>query len=163
MSAQLKILGVHGLGDHRDDTWIDQWTDTVVGCVRRFDFEGSVIDRAVNYDDYFFDHVDFDPAEYLAAAQDLVGSWISTTFSDWFRRVERPAALWDTLSYEVQRTAGYVVAWLRDAAFRAETHRLLVEAIEEFEPDVLLAHSLGSLISYDTLWQMARNGASRRR
>jgi hypothetical protein len=95
--------------------------------------------------------------DYSAAAEDLIDSCLLTTIGSWRRQVRRRRVTWDTLSYGWQCTAGYVVAWLQDEAFRAETFRLLSECIEQFEPDVLLAHSLGSLISYDGLRQLTSN------
>jgi hypothetical protein len=47
-------------------------------------------------------------------------------------------------------TAGVVVQWVESEAFRAGTRQRLAEAVAGIEPDAVLAHSLGSLVAYDT-------------
>jgi hypothetical protein len=46
---------------------------------------------------------------------------------------------------------GYVVGWLENDEFRSEVRGRLLRVIGETQPDLILAHSLGSLISYDAL------------
>jgi hypothetical protein len=46
-------------------------------------------------------------------------------------------------------TAGYVVAWVEDEGFQRKTRKLVLDEVQDFKPDVILAHSLGSLVTYN--------------
>jgi hypothetical protein len=59
---------------------------------------------------------------------------------------DRVGALRDGLQW----TAGMVAQWAADDALRAQARARLAEDLERFQPNVVLAHSLGSLIAYDT-------------
>jgi hypothetical protein len=47
-------------------------------------------------------------------------------------------------------TAGMVVQWAENDALRAAARQRVLNHVQKFKPDVVLAHSLGSLLSYDT-------------
>jgi hypothetical protein len=49
----------------------------------------------------------------------------------------------------VRWTAGYVVAWVEDATFQRRTRKLVLDKVRGFKPNVILAHSLGSLVTYN--------------
>jgi hypothetical protein len=48
-----------------------------------------------------------------------------------------------------------VVQWAENESIRNATRRRLVQQVKSVEPDVILAHSLGSLIAYDTFIRSA--------
>ena len=53
------------------------------------------------------------------------------------------------MSDRVKWTAGYVVAWVEDEEFQKKTRAFILEKVAAEKPDIILAHSLGSLISYN--------------
>src|SRR6185295_5022550 len=53
------------------------------------------------------------------------------------------------ISDRIQWTAGYVVAWVEDEDFKRKSRKRILDAVRKNQPDVILAHSLGSMITYD--------------
>ncbi|MEV4224389.1 hypothetical protein [Nonomuraea sp. NPDC049725] len=45
-----------------------------------------------------------------------------------------------------------VATYLTDAAKRSETQRVVAQTIRKNRPDVVIAHSLGSVVAYETFW-----------
>src|SRR5262249_47348622 len=54
------------------------------------------------------------------------------------------------LSDSTRWYAGMVVAWINDEGLRERLRDRLAEKINATKPDLVIAHSLGSLIAYDT-------------
>lgn len=137
---KLKILGVHGLGDHRTSTWREDWQAAL-----RAVFPGQtdvLLEFAfVTYDDIFED-VDLSVWETMQAVWKLARSGASTALG------RRRDVLGD-VSDRVRWTAGYVVAWVESEQFKERTRKRLLDVIVAEEPDVILAHSLGSLVTYN--------------
>lgn len=134
MAQHLKIMGVHGLGDHRASPWQAEWEAAVRGVFHNqgaVDLEFSF----VNYDQIFA-KVDLSVWETLQAVAKLTSSAVSTTIGA--RR-----GLLGNVSEKLKWIAGYVVAWLEDEAFKTQTRQLVLKAVAEQAPDVILAHSLG--------------------
>lgn len=139
MTTSLKILCVHGLGDHRQSSWEADWRGAVESAV------GPTTDLTleftfVTYDPIFAD-VSLSFGETVEAFWKLAKSGIGSIF----RRSRGP---FGTISDRLRWTAGYVVAWLEDEEFQDKTRALLLDEIRETKPDVILAHSLGSLLTY---------------
>src|SRR5262249_28851323 len=53
------------------------------------------------------------------------------------------------VSDRIRWTAGYVVAWVENEKFQRESRARVLDALEREEPDLILAHSLGSLVTYN--------------
>jgi len=137
---KLKILGVHGLGDHRNSTWKQDWQAAVVKAFPgqdNIDLEFEFLSY-----DYIFEKVDISAWESMQAVWKLTQSGVSSTLGG------RRGFLGD-VSDQVKWTAGYVVAWLEDEEFKKKTRALVLETLVEKQPDIILAHSLGSLITYN--------------
>ena len=140
MTKKLKVLGVHGLGDHRNSTWESDWEDAlrlVFPGQDRIDLEF----RFVNYDPVFED-VEISGWETMRAIWKLSRSAVGSVFG------ERRGAVGD-VSERVKWTAGYVVAWVEDEQFQKRTRKLVLDTIRDEKPDIVLAHSLGSLVTYN--------------
>ena len=140
MARTLKILGVHGLGDHRESSWKEDWQAAVTNVFPA----GSELQLAFSFVDYdaIFANVDISAWETMQAVWKLSRSAVSTAVSG-HRGVVRD------VSEKIKWTAGYVVAWVEDDAFKVKTRKLVLDAIARERPDVVLAHSLGSLITYN--------------
>ncbi|MEI4486937.1 caspase family protein [Frigidibacter sp. MR17.14] len=134
----LKILGLHGLGGQSLTGYAAEWE-----AVIRAQLPDSVAPSFVfpTYDP-LFKEVRISPAETLAALWKLAASGLGATPGA--RAFGLPQ-----LSEAARWSAGYVVAWAADEAFKARTRAFILEQLVEHAPDVVLAHSLGSLLSYD--------------
>lgn len=142
MSTKLRILGVHGLGDHRQSDWKERWQETITEV---FPKNGAVEPEFhfLTYDDIFAG-VEISPAEATAAALKLLRSGAGSLFRP------RPKGLFD-LPETLKWTAGYVVAWLEDHGFQKATRDRILSTLATVKPHVLLGHSLGSLVTYNSL------------
>lgn len=141
MKKKLKVLGVHGLGDHRTSTWKEDWQTALLEV-----FPGQKNDielefAFVSYDDIFED-VDLSVWDTMKAVWKLARSGVSTALG------RRRGAL-DDVSDLVRWTAGYVVAWVEDERFQQRTRTRVLDTIVDVQPDLVLAHSLGSLVTYN--------------
>src|SRR5262245_36437354 len=139
---KLKILGVHGLGDHRNSTWKEDWTAAL-----RAAFPGQQAIELefafLTYDD-IFEKVDLSVWDTMQAVWKLARSGVTTAM----RRRRGPIS---DVSDRVRWTAGYVVAWVEHEKFKEATRARVLETVANEQPDLLLAHSLGSLITYNAL------------
>lgn len=141
MSKTLTIMCVHGLGDHRDDPWQSEWQTTIKEI---FAHQQDVkLDFVFVTYDPIFESVDISPWEAAKAFGKLARSGVAT--------VAGCRGVFTDIGDRIKWTAGYVVAWLEDKAFQQKTRELMVEAIKTHKPDILLAHSLGSLVTYNVL------------
>lgn len=145
MAGPLRILAIHGLGDHRGDPWADSWQLAIRDSLPRSDQLGFEL-MPFSYDE-IFEHINITPAESLRAFWKLARSGIGGLFQA--RAVGR--GLVDSAQHYLKWYAGYVVAWVENDKFRTEVRKRLLKVIADEKPDVILAHSLGSLISYDAL------------
>lgn len=149
----LRILCVHGVGQHPPGgAWEREWCDVVAASLARVAPAVRPEFSFVYYDALFEKHAVgfFDTVEALAK---LTASGIAAPFRS--RGLERG------LGSSLRWSAGMVVKWVESDRFRRETRELLSGRLARFSdaepvpPDVVLAHSLGSLIAYDTLTSTA--------
>ena len=143
----LRVMAVHGVGDHHTDHgWKDSWRSALAQGICRWNPDLAVEYDFVTYDDLF------------EAAQPDDGSAMSWLWailgSDVLKWLGRRRGLGNQLERardELRWTAGMVVQWMRDKSLRHKTRNRIRARIQEFQPDVLCAHSLGSLVTYDAL------------
>lgn len=142
MATSLKIVGVHGLGDHRGDPWHEKWEGAI-----RTSFPDPHVDLHFDWIDYddIFAGVDLSAWQTAAAFSKLVGSALGEAFG------AKKRGLFDQLDHTLRWYAGYVVAWVENQDFQAATRKRVLKKLEDFQPDLLLAHSLGSLVTYNAL------------
>ncbi len=142
----MKIIGIHGLGDHRNDPWARKWNDAIqvampeTGC----DF------IPFSYDD-IFERVQISPMKSMSALAKLIGSGIWSSISGLRTKEAATKGMFDGVNHWLRWYAGYVVGWLEDPGFRADVRKRLLTLISQEKPDLIAAHSLGSLISYDAI------------
>ncbi len=140
----LKILCVHGLGDHRQSPWKAEWESTIR---RSFPAQDAVqLEFAFYTYDHIFERVDVSPLEAISAVGKLMKSGVASIL----RPRARGAPL-EKASHFLRWYAGYVVAWVEDEGFKRRTRAGFLSMVREFKPDLILAHSLGSLVTYDAL------------
>ena len=136
----LTFLGVHGLGDHRASDWKLKWPDAINSAFPKI--EGLTLKfEFVTYDDIF--------AETDISFFDTAGALWKLAKSGASSIVRRERGVISDISDKVRWTAGYVVAWVEDEKFKRESRRRVLDAVRQHRPDVILAHSLGSLVTYN--------------
>lgn len=145
----IKILGIHGLGKHDPGTWEPKWVQALTEAIPLSN-EVGVDFIPFNYDD-IYERITISTTESIVAFAKLAGSGIVSGWEGLFGRREVTRGIVDSTQNFLRWYAGYVVAWLEDDDFRREVRERFLKAIGESKPDVILAHSLGSLISYDAL------------
>ncbi len=149
MSA-LTVLAVHGVGGQSSITdWENPWRGAINQGIKRIDASASATCEFVKYD-FIFENHGISSVDVLEAAVKLLGSGLSSLFRS-RAPVERG------VQNNLRWTAGMVVQWVENDAIREATRKHILEQIENHEPDVVVAHSLGSLICYDTF--LTKEGA----
>jgi hypothetical protein len=140
--AKLKVLGVHGLGDQQHTTWKVDWPKAFAAVFPQP--EGLEIEfEFVEYDD-IFESVNLSAWEVAGAVAKLAASGVGSLF-------KRERGVLGDVPHTIRWSAGYVVAWVNDKDFQKRSRARVFERIKAFEPDLVLAHSLGSLVTYNAL------------
>ena len=142
----LRVMAIRGVGnDHGDEHWKVKWLEAMFHGINRWDPDLSVEFDFVDYEDLFETALD-DGASLVSRLWLILGSdclrWVDR------RRRSRRA---NNLAGELRWTAGMVVQWMSSDNVRRRSRERLLKHLCAFQPDILFAHSLGSLISYDTL------------
>ncbi|MBI1853452.1 MAG: caspase family protein, partial [Planctomycetes bacterium] len=141
----LRVLCVHGIGDHHTDlSWELQWQDAILAGLRRWRPHQDATFEFPLYDDIFERHP-LDAATIAEAVWKLGVSGIVHGIGDLFRRTRGL----EDVSAGLRWTAGMVAQWASDDDLREEARRRILAAIRAFDPRIVCAHSLGSLICYD--------------
>ncbi len=145
----VKVLAVHGIGNHHSDlSWQDEWRKVITKSIQTWKPSADVEVEFVMHDDLFEQHpIGFETS--TAAVTTLLGGAIGSLFGGGNRATRNVRGLGDMVRW----TAGMIAQWAGDPALRAQLRKRLITALNDFKPDVLCGHSLGSLVSYDTLLQ----------
>src|SRR5262249_31020485 len=142
----VRILCVHGVG-HQDvnQGWHQQWTDAITGQIH---FWNAAAEVQVDFADYdsLFAQTSLTPMDIARALGKLIEGGLLPHVRE---LMVQPRGLAD-ISDEVRWTAGMVVQWVEDDRLRAATRRAILDDLDRYQPDVVMGHSLGSLICYDT-------------
>jgi metacaspase-1 len=165
----MKILFVHGIGFHEStdqiNTWIPDWMNAITSSARQhsgltFDIanpfgsdnqpSGLHGDRALDpgvlyYENLIRSHAAPDALDYLGVVSSLLASAVTTTVGDLFRR---DRSIFD-IPEELKWKAREVAAWACNESMRASLRARVIEEIETKDPDIVIAHSYGGLITYD--------------
>ncbi len=149
----LTVLCVHGIGgQERDLRWQEDWRDAIRDGVSAWSPTSEIDVQFLAYDD-LFDKAPLNPLRAAEAVAKLIGSGIWHGIGDFFRRGKElapPARGLGDLSENVRWTAGMVCQWAENETLRRRTRERLIAGMRQHAPDLVLAHSLGSLVAYDT-------------
>ena len=154
MPQQLRYLAIHGLGDHRGQNWHQPWQNAIQDSFNSFGLGAktpTLAPETYTFDP-LFEKVDLSFQETTTALAKLVASGFGSLFDEIIPG-RRSRSKERSIDQTIRWTAGYVVAWLEDDEFRAQTRQDIYRLIKAQRPQILLAHSLGSLITYDALSQ----------
>ncbi|WP_460164055.1 hypothetical protein [Pseudomonas sp. S2_F03] len=142
----MKILCVHGIGhEEADETFEQSWKRAITNAVL------SAAPNAVIELDYFeydarFANSGLGAPEIAEATLRLLTSSVIHSVGDVFRRDRGIGQFSDRLRW----TAGMVAQWTADEKLRTTLRKDLANRVNDFRPDIVCAHSLGTLVAYDT-------------
>lgn len=158
MSAPLKLLCVHGVGNQEADATVRPAWESAIGAGLRMVNPDTPIEFYFLEYDALFEAAPRDLAVWSEALRRLLSSGLragAEKLPGLFRGGPPPAEArglgdWYEAGREtLQWTAGMVAQWAADPKLRALARRRLLEAVTAARPDAVIAHSLGSLIAYD--------------
>lgn len=146
MSTRLSLLCVHGVGHAEIDTGFQQsWSKAITRAVESVDEDVQLSIDFVRYDD-LFDKVPLNALTYATAAARLLASAVFHGVGD---LLPGTRGIGD-IPAVIKWTAGMIAQWSTDEQLRKDLRQVILDKIEAKTYDVVLAHSLGTLICYDT-------------
>ena len=144
----MRILCLHGVGGQSArDAWRSEWKQAVRTGLRHAGWSQPTDFAFWDYDERFFRRGTPGVGDSVIAVGKLLGSGAGS-LARWMVGEE---GIFDGAKTMIRQTAGMVVQWVEDERLREELLEALIDRIERDRPDVILAHSLGSLIAYDVL------------
>jgi len=145
-----KILCIHGIGgkDATMEQWSKDWENTIKeksGLTDELEFSFLKID------DLFTESKNrMGGIKYVQAMGNFISSWVSTAVEEKFRS----KGFLDTVNWY----AGMPAQFATDELLRKKLQDRIEKEINKFQPDIVFAHSLGTLIAYDVLRQRTAEG-----
>ncbi len=153
MPQRIFILCVHGIGHGDVDPSLKpSWTNAITEELHRWNPECEVSCEFLSYDE-LFDHAPLNPLTYGKAVAELLGSGIVHGISDIFTGSR---GIFD-IPDQIRWTAGMVAQWATEDDLRAKVRTRVLNALNAKLYHLVAAHSLGSLVCYDTF---SRNPAA---
>jgi hypothetical protein len=170
----LRVLGVHGIGTHRyhrrKGSPEEAATALATDWFRHLGTAmppNSSVDLRVAYYAHLLHpdcgpEVEEDAAMLEPAEQQLLADWVTLLHpepaesplaeraqeaGDWLARAYGSATRLFALTF-----CRELHAYLSSGEARAAAQQAVANAIAEFQPDVVVAHSLGCLVAYESLW-----------
>jgi hypothetical protein len=146
MSAPLRILCLRGVGRPEVNAdWLTAWRAALASQIPNGVATGVLDVQGVTCDDLFAG-VPLKTADVLEALWKLASSGAVHGVSDWLGR-RRTLEEWPEA---LRWTAGMVAQWVSQERLRSAARERLAAEVARFDPQLICAHSLGSLIAYDT-------------
>lgn len=143
--ASIKILCVHGVGHQENDPQFEQtWRDAATKGLQAWNVARPFEIQFVAYD-RLFAASSLTAADLAAAVFKLTASGIVHGIGDLFRKPRG----FEEVPNQLRWTAGMVAQWAENDKLRAAACDAVRAHLNAFQPDAILAHSLGSLICYD--------------
>lgn len=144
-SQSLRLLCLHGVGHQGANPRFEVlWRDAITEGLRVWDTHLMPEIEFVVYDDLFAAR-SLTPASVASAMLKLGTSGVVHGIGDLFRRMRGLADVSESMRW----TAGMVAQWTEDETLRYAAAQRILEHVRKFQPHVICAHSLGSLIGYE--------------
>jgi hypothetical protein len=141
-----KILIVHGISHiEADSQWREKMSGALADALRKVDANASVTFTYFAYDD-IFNKAPFDMKIVGDALHDLLKGLFWHGIGDLFHR---PRDLFGGIESTLRWTAGMVAQWAAETSLRSNLRVALAKQILADAPDVVVAHSMGSILCYD--------------
>lgn len=139
-----KILCIHGIGGK--DATVDQWSkDWEKAIVEKSGFVEELEFHFLEIDDLFTESKKRMGIKYGKAIVKFIASWASTIIDEKFKS----RGLLDTINWY----AGMPAQFATDDVLRKKLQERIEKVVDDFQPNIVYAHSLGTLITYDFLRQ----------
>jgi len=140
-----RVLCIHGIGGK--DATVDQWSGVWKNAFRNLSGPGPDLKfHFLKIDDLFIESKDrMGGIKYFEAIRQFISGWLNTITEEKFAGVE----FLDSIRW----VAGMPAQFATDEILRKNLQKRLEKSICDFRPDLVYAHSLGSLILYDLLCQ----------
>jgi hypothetical protein len=144
----MKILLVHGVG-HCDANpqYYDDWKTAINAQLAAAGLPEDPVYGELHYDE-FFDKHNHATSVYLKAVAELVAAAAWHTIADPLAGLFRPSR---DFGDDVRWKAGMVAQLCVEPDLRKDLHDLVADALAADNYDLIAAHSLGTLVTYDFL------------
>jgi hypothetical protein len=145
MPDRLSILCVHGIGHGDvDPQLMPSWRDAITVDLQRW-MPGLQVDFDFLLYDTLFEQSPLNAATYAGAVAKLAASGISHGIGDLLPGTRGIS----DIPAQLRWTTGMIAQWATDDGLRDRLRTLVLKTIAAKQPDIVCAHSLGSLICYD--------------
>jgi hypothetical protein len=146
MPERLSVLCVHGIGHgDSDPALVPSWKSAITQDLKRWRPDLTIEFEFLRYDD-LFDHAPLNPATYKEAFAKLLASGVVHGIEGLFTGSRGLSDLPD----QARWTAGMIAQWATEDDLREKLRARVLGALKARKPDLVCAHSLGSLVCYDT-------------
>ena len=146
MPDRLSVLCVHGIGHGDADAALKpSWTDAITQDLRRWKPDLALELEFLQYDDLFA-HAPLNPVVYGEALAKVLASGVAHGVGD---LLSGARGLFD-IPDQVRWTAGMIAQWASEDDLRNALRRRVLAQLNAKSFDLVAAHSLGSLVCYDT-------------
>ena len=142
----MNILLIHGINTAENANTYTEWINAITSGLKSSNFSGEVNSTAVNYNEIFIDNY-ISPGTYAEAAVELIASTI------WHPLLSSgavpPPEPYGNFNDSIRAGAGMVAQWVTEQEVRSQCSNEIFSLIQSNKPDVIFAHSLGTLLCYD--------------
>lgn len=140
----IRILCIHGVNTNENGDWLAKWQQSIRNAAASAGVAADAFEfHELRYNAHF-EAAHADGAVYAEAVKRLWNSY-------WAHRRALGRAAEKGLGTLIDNTIGMVAKWTALPQLRQQLTSDLAQTIKSVNPHVICAHSLGSLISYDTL------------
>lgn len=140
----IRILCIHGVNTNENGDWLASWQQSIRSSATRAGVAAEALEFHELRYNARFEAIAPETRLYATAVKRLWNSY-------WTHRLGLGRAAEKGLGTLVDNTIGMVAKWTALPALREQLRQDLARHIRKTDPHVICAHSLGSLISYDTL------------
>ncbi|MBI2746926.1 MAG: caspase family protein [Burkholderiales bacterium] len=140
----IRVLCIHGVNTNENGDWLAKWQQSIRSAAASAGVAADAFEfHELRYNAHF-EAAHADGAVYAEAVKRLWNSY-------WAHRRALGRAAEKGLGTLIDNTIGMVAKWTALPQLRQQLTSGLTQTIKSVNPHVICAHSLGSLISYDTL------------
>lgn len=140
----IRILCLHGVNTNENGNWFTTWQNTIRHAANRVGVPADSFEFHELRYNARFEQITPSPEIYAAAVKRLWNSY-------WAHRRALGRPMEKGLGTLIDNTIGMVAKWTALSELRQQLASDLGQAINGVNPHLICAHSLGSLIAYDTL------------
>lgn len=140
----IRILCIHGVNTNENGDWLAKWQQSIRTAAASAGVAADAFEfHELRYNAHF-EAASADDAVYAEAVKRLWNSY-------WAHRRALGRGAEKGLGTLIDNTIGMVAKWTAVPRLRQQLAADLAQSIQRVNPHVICAHSLGSLITYDTL------------